>query len=343
MENFEIGVYGTFEITNITRDKVSSLTLVCGESKLCCPIYVYGLDCEYVLLGDILVECLEDVFYEDGLFIREKVEDKTIVTPDMLLRFHEIYTSKNIHMRICKNISKVETALYDVGLDLKTIRDKKYYKNLGYEYCTFEEYCLNEFNMSRSSVYRLISIVENLSKDFVSTLGQNKSIGISKFYILSGLTVEERVELIESTDIEKISCREFDKKAKEIKTRGETERDISPTSSSGDSEYKSQSKEIACCEKYGKRFVALVNVYKKLFNSCSTLLKYEHIEDGSCFDNLDIQALTNVVDSLSEFCNYFKAIQNGEMTSTSKEAVSIIDRLGDIYVNGINGNNKNNS
>lgn len=246
-------------------------------------------------------------------------------------------SAEQVHARICTNFSTVEKTLYEICVDLKKIRDNKYYKTLGYD--TFETYCLENFNMSSRNAYRFISIAENLSSDFVTTSSQK--IGLNKMYILSRLTDEERTELIESTDIENTPVKQLEQKSKEIKARGDTERDISPTSS--DSEYKSQSKEVACIEKYGKRFVALVKVYKELFNSCSTLLKYEHIEDGSCFDKLDVQAVVNVANSLLDFCNYFKAIQDNSLTLDSPEAISIIDRLGEIYVNGINGSSDDNA
>lgn len=133
--------------------------------------------------------------------------------------------AQNVHNRICANFDKVERTLYEICVDLKKVRDNKYYKTLGYD--TFEVYCLENFNMSRFNAYRYISIAENLSSEFVAT---SQQIGLNKMYVLSRLTGTERTELLESTDLENTSVKELERKSKEIKNRvvevSESEEDI---------------------------------------------------------------------------------------------------------------------
>ncbi len=119
----------------------------------------------------------------------------------------------NINRNIVINTQAIEMSLYEVCKGLKTMRDEKLYKELGYK--NFEEYCEKETKFSRVNVYRYISIAENLPEDFVTPVLQ---IGATKLSLLSKLTEEERTEITENTDLETVSKRELEEKIKEIKT-----------------------------------------------------------------------------------------------------------------------------
>ena len=119
----------------------------------------------------------------------------------------------NINRNIIVNVRTIEMSLYEVCKGLKEMRDNKLYKELGYQ--NFEEYCENETEISRRSAYKYISIIENLPENFVSPGAQ---IGVSKLYLLSTLSEEERTEITESTDLESVSKRELEEKIKEIRS-----------------------------------------------------------------------------------------------------------------------------
>ena len=119
----------------------------------------------------------------------------------------------NINRNIVINTQAIEMSLYEVCKGLKTMRDDKLYKELGYK--NFEEYCEKETKFSRVNVYRYISIAENLPEDFVTPVLQ---IGATKLSLLSKLTEEERTEITESTDLESVSKRELEEKIKEIRS-----------------------------------------------------------------------------------------------------------------------------
>ncbi len=70
---------------------------------------------------------------------------------------------------------KVEKAFYEAGLALQTLRDKRLYRST---HATFEEYCQDRFNYSRSYSSRLIlavEIVDNI-KENVANWQHNKTI-----------------------------------------------------------------------------------------------------------------------------------------------------------------------
>ena len=119
----------------------------------------------------------------------------------------------NINRSIIANAQAAQMSLYEVCKGLKEMRDGKLYKELGYQ--NFEEYCEKETGFKRRQAYRLIEIVEKLPEDFVSPGTQ---IGVSKLYLLSTLSEEERVEIAENTDLETVSKRELEEKVKEIKS-----------------------------------------------------------------------------------------------------------------------------
>ena len=119
----------------------------------------------------------------------------------------------NINRNIVINTQAIEMSLYEVCKGLKTMRDEKLYKELGYK--NFEEYCEKETKFSRVNVYRYISIAENLPEDFVTPVLQ---IGATKLSLLSKLTEEERTEITENTDLETVSKRELEEKIKEIRS-----------------------------------------------------------------------------------------------------------------------------
>ena len=235
-----------------------------------------------------------------------------------------VESAEQIHNRICDNFAIVEKTLYEICVDLKSIRDNKHYKTLGYN--TFEQYCLENFNIKRSQVYSYISIAENLSNDFVQSTGQ---IGVQKLYCLSRLTDEERSELIQTTDIENTPVKEVEKKAKEIKDSKKNDDDSFsdvPVSASKENQFISM---------YGKKMNALLKYMKETYNwlfgvngvSYKSFLGTE--KDMPCYDygtdNIEL-----ILKVLPIFCQALKDTANGLIEKDSKA-----DYIKSILVDGV--------
>ena len=232
---FELGSYGNSKIVKVTFDYVyvTSKHMAGGVSSI--PFGLFSDDYgQYIIAYDNMVRCsgldisslpFECVYRLENAYRLRFY--KTYLNPVVEVVQGEIVESaEQVHNRICDNFAIVEKTLYEICVDLKSIRNNKHYKTLGYN--TFEQYCLENFNIKRSQVYSYISIAENLSNDFVQSTGQ---IGVQKLYCLSRLTDEERSELIQTTDIENTPVKQLEQKSREIKENREVqvkENDVVP-------------------------------------------------------------------------------------------------------------------
>ena len=101
-----------------------------------------------------------------------------------------------LHQKILVSANLAQQNIWDMCSGLKTMRDNKLYKELGYP--NFEEYCENEVGMKRSNAYRYISIAEKISKENVLTLGHFSK---SKLMLLATVSEPEQAEIAEKLDI----------------------------------------------------------------------------------------------------------------------------------------------
>lgn len=118
----------------------------------------------------------------------------------------------NINRNIIVNAQAAQMSLYEVCKGLKTMRDDKLYKELGYK--NFEEYCENETGIKYRQAFNFIKIVEAYGENLQPVAG----LGTTKLALLASLSEEERTEITENTDLETVSKRELEEKIKEIKT-----------------------------------------------------------------------------------------------------------------------------
>lgn len=118
----------------------------------------------------------------------------------------------DLDRRIKVSAQLAQQSLYDMCMGFKEMRDSKLYKELGYS--EFNDYCRTEIGFGDRQVYRLISTVENLSEDFVTSMSR---IGTTKLFLLSTLPEEERTQVTETTDLETTSVRELKEKIDSLK------------------------------------------------------------------------------------------------------------------------------
>lgn len=107
-------------------------------------------------------------------------------------------------------------SLTQIAIDLKEIRDRRLYAELGYS--DFSEYCENATKTGKRQAYNLISLVEQYKIDDLSRLSY---LGSTKLIALKSLNKEEREELIESGKAEEMSVRELKEKIKELTDKNE--------------------------------------------------------------------------------------------------------------------------
>ena len=144
----------------------------------------------------------------------EKIMEKQeIITQNQEIIITENYNkADSLHRRICANDQAAQESLFEVCKGMKEMRDGKLYKELGYQ--NFEDYTQTELGFSRRNAYRYISVAENLSKDFVTSMSQ---IGMSKLAILTELDEPERQEIIQNNDLESTSVKELKNKISDLK------------------------------------------------------------------------------------------------------------------------------
>lgn len=352
--SFELGPYGNANIVKVTSDSVylTSEHMAGGVSFIpfnlfsdCYGDYLIAYDNEVHNAGldisSLPIECVYRLensyrlrFYKSNKYnpVVEVVQGEIVENP------------QDIHKRICDNFDIVEKSLYEICVDLKTIRDNKFYNQLGYD--TFESYCLECFNIKRRQVYNYISIAENLSSEFVQPVAQ---IGMRKLYCLSRLTDEERTELLESTDIEHTPVKQVEQKAKEIKNNREVNSIWNGSSSinvldskikddDNSSTYQSSSKEKEFVSKYGKEMNDLFlvirgnlkklskdfNIYSCHLDFCYSSLNYTDLFKNfgfnglfsvdSFFKDVDFNKFINTVKALSMWVDNYKCISRGKCT-----------------------------
>lgn len=117
----------------------------------------------------------------------------------------EEYTKAFLLDRSIKaNAQAMQQSLYEVCTGLKEMRDGKLYKELGYQ--NFEDYTENEVGIGRAHAYRYLSIAENLTEDFVSSMRQ---IGTTKLALLAKLDEPTREAVTETVDVESVTVKEL--------------------------------------------------------------------------------------------------------------------------------------
>ena len=117
-----------------------------------------------------------------------------------------------LHKRITANVQAAQESLFEVCRDLKEIRDGRLFEELGYS--AFEDYCTIQLEMSYKQACKYIAVAERYP-DGISP----GRLGISKLYLISTLSDEERSEIEEKIDIEQASKSELEKEIKELKER----------------------------------------------------------------------------------------------------------------------------
>lgn len=108
-----------------------------------------------------------------------------------------------LHQKIIVSANLAQQNIWDMCNGLKTMRDNKLYKELGYQ--NFEDYCETEVGFNRTQAHKYISIIENTSKNVYSS----KHLGVSKLYLLSTISEPEQAEIAEKLDLENTTVKQL--------------------------------------------------------------------------------------------------------------------------------------
>ena len=117
-----------------------------------------------------------------------------------------------LHQKIIVSANLAQQNIWDMCNGLKTMRDNKLYKELGYT--NFEEYCENEVGMKRSNAYNYISIVEKINPENVQSIGQ---IGMTKLSLLATISEPEQAEIAEKLDLENTTVKQLKAEIEKLK------------------------------------------------------------------------------------------------------------------------------
>lgn len=117
-----------------------------------------------------------------------------------------------LHQKILVSANLAQQNIWDMCNGLKTMRDNKLYKELGYT--NFEEYCENEVGMKRRNVYNYISIVEKINTKNVQSIGQ---IGMTKLSLLATISEPEQAEIAEKLDLENTTVKQLKAEIEKLK------------------------------------------------------------------------------------------------------------------------------
>lgn len=117
-----------------------------------------------------------------------------------------------LHQKILVSANLAQQNIWDMCSGLKTMRDNKLYKELGYT--NFEEYCENEVGMKRRNVYNYISIVEKINAENVQSIAQ---IGMTKLSLLATISESEQAEIAEKLDIENTTVKQLKAEIEKLK------------------------------------------------------------------------------------------------------------------------------
>ena len=132
--------------------------------------------------------------------------------------------ANEIHERAVGFYKISEQYGYKFLMEVKTIRDEKLYKELGFE--TFEDYTLQMFNYSRETISKRIKSAEVFGEENVEAL---RHLGTQKVNELATMPEEQRNHVIENgietnngnKSIDEATTRELEEYKKQLKKRDE--------------------------------------------------------------------------------------------------------------------------
>lgn len=101
--------------------------------------------------------------------------------------------AKELHAKARSYYDVAEQYAYKFLMELKTLRDERLFRELGYK--SFDEYCLDEWTLTRQTVNERIKIADTFGEE---TEAMASKYGFKKSILLSRLDEESRTDAIEN-------------------------------------------------------------------------------------------------------------------------------------------------
>lgn len=137
--------------------------------------------------------------------------DAPAVTTEQTTELTQHDVAIELHAEIMQYKAVAASALYEMCVRLKKMRDDKLYAELGYT--NFGAYCEQKAGIKERQGYNYIKALENLGKD---VLQSNAKIGITKLELLTHVPELDRADFIEGTDLDAITVEDLKKKISDL-------------------------------------------------------------------------------------------------------------------------------
>lgn len=131
--------------------------------------------------------------------------------PDVLSK--QYIEANKLHQHIIASAELAQQNLFEMCTGLKTMRDNKLYKELGYS--NFEDYCENEVGFSREQGRKYISIIENIS---LENANSSWHLGVTKLALLATISEQEQREISEKVNLESTTVKQLKAEIEKLKS-----------------------------------------------------------------------------------------------------------------------------
>ena len=131
--------------------------------------------------------------------------------PDVLSK--QYIEARKLHQHIIASAELAQQNLFEMCTGLKTMRDNKLYKELGYS--NFEDYCENEVGFSREQGRKYISIIENIS---LENANSSWHLGVTKLALLATISEQEQQEISEKINLESTTVKQLKAEIEKLKS-----------------------------------------------------------------------------------------------------------------------------
>lgn len=144
-----------------------------------------------------------------------------------------------LHQKILVSANLAQQNIWDMCNGLKTMRDNKLYKELGYQ--NFEDYCETEVGFNRKQAHKYISIIENIKLENVHSSGH---LGVTKLALLATVSEPEQAEIAEKLDIENTTVKQLKAEIEKLKVEKSNLNDEKETLQNSNNYLKTDFKEV---------------------------------------------------------------------------------------------------